>query len=240
MDHSEALAIQAAEKYLLGELSEDQLSAFEEHYFGCPECASDLETGVLFVRHARAVFREGAGAGAVVREAPRHPASSETGSSASVWSALADLFRRPFIPGLAAAALAALCIYQGVFLIPELRRTTERLASAQPLPAYQLVQAVRGVEKTVSVPPGAAFFAVSFDVIWERPYPHYRCKLTDSGGRPRFSIVVPAPAPGQPVSILAPSRGLDNGKYTLTISPVVEAAAGQPPQATYEFNLKFE
>ena len=176
----------------------------------------------------------------MVREASLHPARGETGRQASAWSALADLFRRPFVPGLAAAALAALCIYQGVFLIPELRRTAERLASARPLPAYQLLQAVRGDEQIVSVPPGADFFAVSFDVIWERHYPHYRCKLTDSGGQSRFSIVVPAPAPGQPVSILTPTRGLDNGRYTLTISPAVEAAAGQPPLATYEFNLKFE
>ena len=240
MDHSEALAIQAAEKYLLGELSEDEQSAFEEHYFGCSECASDLETGVLFVRHARAVFRGSAAAEAPTRGAVRPPARHEIRRRPSLWQSVADLFRRPFVPGLAAAALGMLCVYQGFFVIPELRRTTERLSSAQPLPAYQLLQAVRGDERTVSVPPGGDFFALNFDVIWDRPYPHYRCKLTDSGGQTRFSIVVPAPPPGQPISILAPTPGLDDGRYTLTITPAVEGAAGDAPLATYEFNLNFK
>jgi hypothetical protein len=239
MDHSEALAKQAAEKYLLGELSEDEQSAFEEHYFGCTECASDLETGVLFVRHARAAFREGADAGAPDRESSRHAVPYSAGRKPSLWRTLTDLFRRPFAPAFAAAALAVLCIYQGAFVIPELRRTTERLASVRPLPSFQLRQAVRGGEEAFTVPAGADFFDLNFDVIWEQQYPHYRCKLTDSGGKSRFSIVVPAPAPGQPVSILTPTRGLDAGRYTLIIGPAVEPAAGQAPLASYEFNLKF-
>lgn len=33
-----------AEKYLLGQLTEAEQEAFEQHYFGCPRCSEELET----------------------------------------------------------------------------------------------------------------------------------------------------------------------------------------------------
>ena len=42
MDHLKALATKASERYLLGEMSEPERFAFEEHYFQCGECAEDI------------------------------------------------------------------------------------------------------------------------------------------------------------------------------------------------------
>jgi hypothetical protein len=42
MDHDLAVKSQACEKYLLGELSPDLRDAYEEHYFSCAECATEL------------------------------------------------------------------------------------------------------------------------------------------------------------------------------------------------------
>ena len=236
MDHSEALALQAAEKYLLGELSEDEQSAFEEHYFGCSECASDLETGTLFVQHARAVFRESP----PVPEARCEPITPAVTRERSGWRSLADFFRRPLVPAWAAAPLLLVCLYQGLVQMPELKRAAEKLSSARPLAAFSLLQTVRGDEKTVFVPAGADFFALYWDITWERAHPQYRCVLTGPDGQSRFSILVPAPPPGQPVSIWVPTRGLDNARYTLTVTPAVTSASAQAPLATYEFTLKFE
>jgi len=48
MDHSEALRLQAAERYVLGELSPELREQYEEHYFTCEECASDVKASAVF------------------------------------------------------------------------------------------------------------------------------------------------------------------------------------------------
>src|SRR5580700_10047395 len=57
MDHSEAVRLGAAERYLLGELPPDERERFEEHYFGCLECAQDVRAGAVFVDGARDILR---------------------------------------------------------------------------------------------------------------------------------------------------------------------------------------
>src|SRR5258705_4583601 len=58
MDHNEAIQLQAAVKYVLGELSPVQREEYEEHYFDCSECASDLKAAATFVDAAREVLRQ--------------------------------------------------------------------------------------------------------------------------------------------------------------------------------------
>ena len=58
MNHTEAVNMQAADRYLLGELSESESSDFEEHYFVCAECAAELESGAILVENTRAALEE--------------------------------------------------------------------------------------------------------------------------------------------------------------------------------------
>src|SRR5258706_13906018 len=58
MDHNEAIQLQVAVKYVLGELSPVQREEYEEHYFDCSECASDLKAAATFVDAAREVLRQ--------------------------------------------------------------------------------------------------------------------------------------------------------------------------------------
>ncbi len=53
MDHDEALQLQAAEKYVLGELPPSQRDEFEEHFFECQECALDVKATAGFVDNVR-------------------------------------------------------------------------------------------------------------------------------------------------------------------------------------------
>ena len=57
LDHNEALRQQAAEKYVLGELSQPLRDEFEAHFFECQECARDVKAAAEFVDNARAVWR---------------------------------------------------------------------------------------------------------------------------------------------------------------------------------------
>ena len=45
MDHSEAVRLMATERYLLNEFTPAQKEEFEEHFFGCQECALDVRMG---------------------------------------------------------------------------------------------------------------------------------------------------------------------------------------------------
>src|SRR5262249_8991015 len=58
MDHRQAVKMRAAERYLLEELSPEERSEFEEHYFGCVECADDVRAAFTFVDNAKAVLAE--------------------------------------------------------------------------------------------------------------------------------------------------------------------------------------
>jgi len=58
MDHNEAVQLQAAVKYVLGELSQVQREEYEEHYFDCAECALDLKMLATFADTTREVLRQ--------------------------------------------------------------------------------------------------------------------------------------------------------------------------------------
>ena len=54
MNHDDAIREQTVERYLLGELPEDARALFEEHFFDCALCASDLKNGAVFIDALRA------------------------------------------------------------------------------------------------------------------------------------------------------------------------------------------
>src|SRR5439155_19695064 len=53
-----AIRLQAAVKYVLGELSQAQRDEYEEHYFDCAECAVDIKALATFADTAREVMRQ--------------------------------------------------------------------------------------------------------------------------------------------------------------------------------------
>ncbi len=57
MDHQEALRRSAVEKYLLNEMPGPERDEFEEHFFGCQECAADLRATAAFLDGAKQELR---------------------------------------------------------------------------------------------------------------------------------------------------------------------------------------
>lgn len=57
MEHTEFLGTFAAERYVLGEMSEAEMQEYESHYFDCNSCARELELVLSFVKHAKVVFQ---------------------------------------------------------------------------------------------------------------------------------------------------------------------------------------
>ena len=55
INHEEAIKNLTAERYLLGELSEGDRDAYEEHLFSCPICFEQIKVGTEFVGHLRRI-----------------------------------------------------------------------------------------------------------------------------------------------------------------------------------------
>ena len=77
MEHTEAVETLACERYLLDELTPEDREAFEEHYFGCAECAADVKAEAAIVSGVRA------------RKVRRQPRRWATWSSAAAAAVLA-------------------------------------------------------------------------------------------------------------------------------------------------------
>src|SRR5260221_1948086 len=106
MDHAEAIAKGAVERYQLGELSEKEIGEFEAHFFECAHCADDLRAAAIFEENAKAVFLENsrsvAGAG--------EPRAKYEQARISWW---ALFWKNPWsaVPAVAAPALLCLVFY---------------------------------------------------------------------------------------------------------------------------------
>ena len=212
MEHAEAVNNQATERYLLGQMPETESEAFELHLFECTDCAQDLEQASLFVENARAVLAE--------PEMRRE----------SLWAKLRRMWSEPLFaaPAMATLALTAVTIYQAGVIAQS--------REPQAILAFAVKSAVRGASEEIRVPAGAHYFALSLDLP-ESSFPRYRCDLYATAGSLRFSVETSAPAPGNPLNILIPTRTLEPGSYMLRVRGF-QGSSTSPEIAQYSFVLK--
>ena len=230
MDHVNAVNDRSAERYLLGEMSSFEAEEFERHYFECEECALAVEAGQVFVANARAVLSEPEPETAGQENTPEAPKESFWGAMTAWWTRPATLF-----PAVASLMLGALCLYQGAVVIPGLRQS---LGEACVLPAFQLIGASRGEPSQITIPFGTPSFALSVDIPPDLHSPQYLCSLS-GGGRTLFDLKAQAPADGQPITILVPTKELQAGPYVLGIYGADASGHKLDRVSTFAFALKF-
>ena len=206
MNHDEAVQLQAATKYVLGELPPVERDSFEEHYFDCQECAMEVKAAAAFVDVGREVLRaERLQAGA-----------SKSGEEARGWFP----WLRPAFAVPAMLILLAVVGYQNLITMPRLK-SEGSAAKAQVFSTFSLVVAnVRGAGDDVGkVQVGKnETFALDFDFLPQRQFDHYLCQLQDETGRVVLRTGIPAEKEKQEVHLLVPN-GLDRaGKYSLVIA----------------------
>ncbi len=199
MQHHEAVAGRAVDRYLLGEMSEAEQTEFEEHYFGCPACASDVEAGAILAANAAAVFSdEGPG------EATRRAMGLWAGWK---WAAVA-------FAGIAVLAIA----FEEMVRIPAVRTNIAAISAPQPYPVFFLRSVVRGNDQPVTTARGAAFIGLSFDLPPGVTAPRYAGRLESDSGRVVWTVSIPPPpSPADPVNVLVPAESFPAGRYTLVV-----------------------
>ncbi|HEY1800937.1 MAG TPA: zf-HC2 domain-containing protein [Terriglobales bacterium] len=225
MDHTDATRLMATDQYLLHELAPEVRDEFEEHLFGCPECALDLRSGAAFVQQVKIVLPEFEGHVAAAAPAPRRQS-------------------RPFgwmLPAFSMATALLLIVlgYQNFVTTPKLQREVALANVPQVLPSVSLVSA-----RDTSVPEitaqhnGAAL--IFLDIPAEHVFPSYVAELHDQAGKLQWSLPIAGGAAKDTVSIQIPSSPSGSGLYTLVLSGIETNPERRTEIRQYKFQLKYE
>jgi anti-sigma factor RsiW len=202
MDHSEAVSLMAAEKYLLGELPAESREQFEEHFFECQECARDVRAGAAFVEHSKVVLAEPVGIASA--------GASVAASARPGWFG----WLRPALVVPVLAALLAVMAYQNLVTYPQLKQMA---SSPQILPWASINVSTRGATTTqISSHPGQGF-QLLVNVPPDGRYTSYTFDLSSPSGRLEWSRTIPAVSSDEARSIYVPGTNQEQGAYTLAV-----------------------
>jgi hypothetical protein len=204
MEHSEAVRLMMVERYILGELSANERETFEEHFFACQDCASDLRSEATFLDHSKILL---AAADAETRKGKVEAAKSK-------WQAwFKPAFALPVI-----AVLAVLLGYESFVAIPQARH---RSRNPEALPALSLINAATrgGTEEHLNVRRGQPFL-LFVDIPGDSRYVSYSARMLDTSGRELWSLPVTSVAAKDTVSIRIPGQQ-NSGAYTLVVRGVM-------------------
>lgn len=225
MDHREATRIMASEKYLLNELSQAEVEAFEEHLFECQDCALDVRSGSLFLERSKVEL-----ANASSLPAPFPPLARER----SAWFS----WLRPAFAIPAMSILLLVVGYQNLVIYPALKEAVAENGAPTVLPAAALVSgATRGaVPAAIAVRPGEAFL-LPLDIQRQSSFQSYVIQLQNPAGGVQWSLPVSAESANNTLAIRAP--GVEKaGRYEVIVTG--RDTQGQSSEVgRYPFELQF-
>jgi hypothetical protein len=208
MTHEQATKDQATERYLLGELPENERDAFEEHYFECAVCADDVRAASTLV--------------GTMRVSARQAKPFLERQKARGW--------RKFAAPLAAAASLAIGILSMQFAVVAPMQT-EVAALKQP----RIENAIKYTLETVRGPGDQQVIdhrrpcVLDVDVQTKDASPRYDFVVVNAGKQAQFTVPVPGEqARNGMVPIRIEGGTLQPGNYTLEVHGS-EAVVGSFP-----------
>ncbi len=207
MDHTEAVRLQAATKYLLGEMPKEQHAAYEEHYFDCSACADEIKATAIFFESSRQLSREKA-----LQLAEDNKLAAEKAAKGGWFAWLRPAFAVPVLAGL-----LVVIGYQNGVTIPSLKEGVGRAPVAEVAQHFTLPAISRrggaSEPKTIKVDP-RRYFNLAVDMPAGDPSP-YVCQIRDSAGNIRHTVRVSLEDSKNSVEIKIPAGSLQPGKYEL-------------------------
>jgi hypothetical protein len=208
MDHNEAVRLQAAEKYLLGELPREQHAAFEEHFFDCSACAEEMKATAAFMESARQVSRQQVSEAVDIKGLV--PASTTRG-----WFA----WLRPAFAVPVFAALLLFIGYQNGVTIPNLKQASPGVVIGEGAKSFSLLSADSRGEGT-SAPKIVVGSREDFRLEVDMPgnsLTGYSCQIQDESGKVLASFTVSSEEAKNTVTRIIRGGSLKPGRYTIAI-----------------------
>ncbi len=235
MDHLEAIRLSAVEKYLLNELSPEMRDEFEEHYFDCAECTTDLRATSVFIDTARHEFASNlrtvtapvsvANIPQVVKSPRSQPLPSQT--LLKKRSLVYVIFQRPAILAGALAASLLVIAYQNAWVYPHLENEVAALRAPEILPTLSLAGSnSRGGSVPSLTVHAAQPFLLAVDFPGDDRFKSFSCALQTPSGEILWNVPVTAEAARDLVTIHAPAVHGGSGRYTLVLSGNSDGKSG--------------
>lgn len=228
MDHSEAKNMGAVEKYLLGELSEEESASYEEHFFECRECAEEVKSAAAFVENAREVLAD---APATAAAAPATRTEAKPGWLSVFWPVPSGALA-------AAALLAAFTGYHALVVVPGLESELATARAPQAAP-WSFLSVSRSEPQVVRVPEGTRMAGLTLSRSSEVSFPYYRCDV-EADGQVLASAVVAAPPRGDELELLIPVLEMQPGPHVIVLHGM-ESRSGEvtaPEVGRYQFTFE--
>ena len=256
MDHNQAVELQLAVKYVLGELPPVQRDEYEDHYIDCPDCAKDVYAVASLTDTVREVFSQEA------RKRAPAPVRERGG-----WFA----WLKPAFAAPAFAVLVLFVVYQNAVTIPEAKRTADKqvtvynatraadkqvmvqnaipqnsvmvVASTFPLHALNgrrgSVLEAKGEDKIEIRPEESVALLLNFTP--DRVFDGYIGRLMDSAGKEVFPVTVPGSSTNKRVQLAIPAGVLKPGAYSLVFAgdPGAKGRGEGGEVLRYSFSVAF-
>ena len=223
MQHAEAIRSMASEKYLLDELTPELREEFEEHFFGCPECALDVRAGTAFLEHSKIALAEPVPARAIALVS-----ENQTGGWLS--------WLRPAIAVPVLAVLLLVIGYQNLVTLPMTKNELADLRVPQILPSASLVAARSDRVPVIAIRHDQSFL-LFVDVPTESRFTSYLCELYSPSGALVWSLPVSTEAAKNTLPLHVPAGQRVFGRYSLAVSGV-GASPDHALLARYSFDLQ--
>jgi len=199
MEHEQAIKDLVAERYLLGELTEDARQAYDEHLFNCSVCFEQVSLGTEFIGH--------------LKESGTLETAPAVAERPGFMAALFASFRQP-APAL--AFVLVLCL--GGFSAYQ-----NSVISNLKGPKLQLRYVLTGVAhgagdgKLLQVPRNASL-SLSVEYAPKGEFVSYNARILSESGKALYTFVIPSDQPGGMATIGVPAEDLAQGKYLIVIS----------------------
>ncbi len=235
MDHDVVVRQHMTERYLLDELEPQARDEFEEHFFGCPDCALDVRAGAMFVEQSKIALAEKSEpipTGLPVNA----PVPTKAGWLAGLGAMLRPAFAVPVM-----ALLLAVIGYQNLVTYPQL---TRQLNSPQVLPWAPVNVGTYGSEgPVITAHPGQGFL-LFVRIPPDGGYSHYTAELYNPAGKLEWSLTIPV-ASGKETSaqdqwpVQVPGANREAGNYTLAVRGITTAGESKEVgRASFELQIQ--
>jgi putative zinc finger protein len=241
MNHQDAVSTLAVERYLLGELKDEERAAFEEHYLNCAECLDAVTFGDEFMEAAQPVARDLALAG----KSGHAPVPGR--ESGKFFARLLAVMRTP-----APAWALVVCAFS-VFTYQQVQLRSALTAAQSPRVVGESMflppaardgdpQTQRGNRTEITVGRNESI-PLDFDLPSDRAvFVSYQGQIFNESGRkilPAFSLSADKLALSNRVQLVVPS--LENsGSYQLVIYGSGFGEKEKHVISRYDFVVKFE
>jgi hypothetical protein len=230
MDHHRIVDQHLVEQYLLNEMSPELREEFEDHYFGCPECAAEVRATSAFMDAARSEFRQAA---------PANSMSPGEAKPPKIKQSWLFLWREWFAVAAFATCLLVV-VYQNTVVYPRLRNEVASLEKPEVLATVSLVNGNSRGGNVVSTKAGdAQALLLLVDIPTQDRFSDYACLLYSPDHRLLWTVKVSAQDAKDTVSIRVPFANRREGIYSLAVKGNQDGTASSNgiDLATYSFSL---